>query len=361
MLRKSKISFSPIRKYISYFFFLGSIISLFDKDLWISASLTFLFIALIVYPDFFSIKLLKDRIYFIKNKFLNNSFKREYNLLLKNLLDNSFDNINSKLKNFSNNYKNSFNYLVFKLFKDIILNIKKRGKLSVKDKEALIFLSNLLANSESKIEKSELIKLIQDYYNFVISDYKITDIEKELLEKFLKIFNINLEEIGFNQDKFNKYYSIYLLEEKWELPDLKIEWEFPIILKKWEKIYWVEKAFIYKRKIETVRANYYVWGSTSIRIAKGVRFSVWSYKRPSYKQEVTYLEDEGLFVITNQRIWFIWEKQNFFIKYDKIVNFQLTDDWLLIMKENKQKPYIITLNDYEIVLILLSKILNNEI
>lgn len=281
------------------------------------------------------------------------SWIEEWNISLDNKLVES-------IKSFSE--KNNLVYfdLVLQIFKSIWLTFVTDDNLKNKNEIIINFVDLFIINDDEKSKIKNYVKeFLIDYYIHIIEDFKITDEEKSLIEKLWNRFDITLEEIWFNQDEFNRYYTIYLIEDKNELPEPKVNWDLPIVLKKWEKIHWIEQAFIYKTKTETVRSNYYVWWSTSIRIAKWVRFSVWSYKSPSYKRDVTYLEDKGYFIISNQRVWFIGSEQNFWINYNKIVNIQANEEWLVIMKENTKKPYKLTLENYNIWLLLISKIIND--
>lgn len=371
-----------IQKSVFFLFLFIALVSLTDKELWIWAFITFIIFAIIVYPTFYKM--------FIKNdwKISKNTFKLKsfFNNIKSKVSKNPISNLekeeqvkyynivswieewhislDSKLsesiKDFSE--KNNIVYfdLISQIFKSIWLTFVTDDTLKNRNEIIINFIDLFITNDEEKSKIKNYVKeFLIDYYIHIIEDYKITDEEKLLIEKLCNKFDITLEEIWFNQDEFNRYYTIYLIEDKNELPEPKVNWDLPIVLKKWEKIHWLEPAFIYKTKTETVRSNYYVWWSTSIRIAKWVRFSVWSYKRPSYKRDVTYLEDKWYFIISNQRVWFIGAEQNFWINYNKIVNIQANEEWLVIMKENTKKPYKLTLENYNIWLLLISKIIND--
>jgi hypothetical protein len=86
----------------------------------------------------------------------------------------------------------------------------------------------------------------------------------------------------------------------------------------------------------------YVGGSrgTSIRIMKGVSFRVGGYAGHSESHDELRQQDQGNFVITNQRVIFCGEKRTVTIEIDKIISTDTYTDGLRINKDGRDKPYV---------------------
>jgi len=268
--------------------------------------------------------------------------------------------LKSKINKIAQQNNIEYKDVVLNLFKSLWLNINTDLDKEIKSPLNIIknFITHIYDDSFKSDFKLELKEFLIDYWIYITEDFKITDEENDILNFLVNKFSFELDEIWFDQNEYNRYRTIYLIEDKWELPDLKIKWELPMIPKKGEKIYWMEWATIYKKKMTTIKWESFKW--VPVRVMKWVSFRVWSYKAPSYKQEITLLDDSGFFIISNQRVWFIWDTKNFWIDYGKIINFTANEEGLVIMKENTSKPYIISLVDYNLPLLLLSKIINDK-
>lgn len=241
---------------------------------------------------------------------------------------------------------------------NILENISKN--LEKYDIDNILNFINTFFDEKNIFYKEKIKLFLKEYFLYTIKDFKITDKEKEIIEYLWNKFDLEKEDFWFDQNLFNRYHTIFYLLDKNEIPEISINWDLPILKKKDEKVYWLEKAFIYKTKTETIRSNYSHGMNFSIKIAKWIRYNVWSYKTPSYKHTYKILDDAWFFIISNKRVWFIWDKMNFWINYDKIVNIYANEEWLVIMKENKQSPYILSLEEYNVALLMISKIINEE-
>jgi len=189
------------------------------------------------------------------------------------------------------------------------------------------------------------------------SDKRITDDEKNSLEKLLNHFNLSKSDIAFNQDNFNKFYTLALVD-KGVLPTIENgQSEVNIVFKEGEALHWAVAASLMKRKKVTTRVNY--GGLTgSVKIMKGVRYRVGSIGVSSVSKEIMDTEDSGAFYITNQRIGYIGYRKQFSFPFKKIGSLELRSDGLHIFKDGKEAPYILDLRDYEVPLAMISSILN---
>jgi hypothetical protein len=189
------------------------------------------------------------------------------------------------------------------------------------------------------------------------SDKRITDDEKNALEKLLNHFSLTKSDIAFNQDNFNKYYTLALVD-KGILPTIEnAQAELNVVFKEDEVLHWAIAADMMKRKKVTTRVNY--GGFTgSIKIMKGVRYRVGSIGVQSVSKEIMDKEDSGVFYITNQRVGYLGYRKQFSFPFKKIGSLELRSDGLHIFKDGKETPYILELRDYEVPLAMISLILN---
>ncbi|QFR38909.1 hypothetical protein A9Q91_01600 [Candidatus Gracilibacteria bacterium 28_42_T64] len=306
------------------------------------------------------VNIFKDRSFIVQ---LNDKTKLEYYNILSGIEDGTIK-INKTLKGKINKIAQESNLgykdVVLNLFKSLGLSINTDFDEEIKGQLSIIknFITHLYEDSFEEDFKLQLKDFLIDYWIHIIEDFKITDEENDILNFLINKFQFQLDEIGFDQNEYNRYRTIYLIEDKGELPDLKIKGELPIIPKKGEKIYWMEGAVVYKKKMEIVKRASSSDG-ISINLMAGVSYKLGSYNAPAYKEEVTLVDDSGFFIITNQRVGFIGDTKNFWINYDKVINFTANEEGLVIMKENTSKPYIVSLGDYNLPLLLLSKIIND--
>jgi len=192
-------------------------------------------------------------------------------------------------------------------------------------------------------------------FDKISDDGIITEEERLALEDLTQHFGIKVTDFNFDQKTFNKFYTLGLIE-KGILPHIEHH-NLSIIFKKNEKLHWGIKGELRKYKTVTKKINYNGL-SGSIKIMKGVRFKAGSMNVKTVKQEYVSTEDVGYFWITNQRIGFIGTRKNFTIPINKILTFQLNADGLLIFKEGRETPYLVALEDYEVVCSIFSFIIN---
>jgi hypothetical protein len=239
-------------------------------------------------------------------------------------------------------------------------------------------ISSFLSDSELSVEENEKLAEIQKEFGLSVEDVKgihktsvasvfsnissdkrITDEEKSALEKLLNHFSLSKNDIAFNQDSFNKYYTLALVE-KGVLPTIaNAQSEVNIVFKPDEILHWAVAASMMKRKKVTTRVNY--GGFTgSVKIMKGVRYRVGSIGVSSVSKEILDKEDSGAFYVTNQRLGYLGYRKQFSFPFKKIGSLELRSDGLHIFKDGKEAPYILELRDYEVSLAIISFILNKD-
>lgn len=231
---------------------------------------------------------------------------------------------------------------------DSELSVEENDKLGEIQKEFGLSLEDV-----SSIHKTSVASVFSN----ISSDKRITDDEKNALEKLLNHFNLSKSDIAFNQDSFNKYYTLALID-KGVLPKIdNAQAEVNIVFKDGEVLHWAVAGSLMKRKKVTTRVNY--GGFTgSVKIMKGVRYRVGSIGVSSVSKEILDKEDSGVFYVTNQRIGYMGYRKQFSFPFKKIGSLELRSDGLHIFKDGKEAPYILDLKDYEVALAMISVILN---
>lgn len=239
-------------------------------------------------------------------------------------------------------------------------------------------IASFLSDSEISVEESDKLAEIQKEFGLSVDDVKgihkssvaktftsmgsdkrITEEEKKSLEKLLQHFELSKTDIAFNQDSFNKYYILGLID-KGILPTIdNAKEQVNIVLKEGEVFHWAIVATLLKRKKVTTRINY--GGLTgSVRIMKGVSYRVGSIGVQSVSKEIMDREDAGIFYVTNQRIGYLGYRKQFSFPLKKIGSLELRPDGLHVFKDGKEAPYILELKDYEVALASISFLLNKE-
>jgi polyhydroxyalkanoate synthesis regulator phasin len=245
--------------------------------------------------------------------------------------------------------KNKYN----KLLKEFLAD----GKLDDEEKKELEDLMK-----EYGLKKEDLInahkKASSLAFKNIIEDKKITEEEKEALEDLMDYFDVEKEDFKFNQNDFNKFYTLGLID-KGILPTID-QHDLDIIFKKGEILHWGCVAHLLKRKRKTNRVSY--GGPTaSIKIMKGVRYRVGSVGYSTSSTEYLDTDDIGAFWLTNQRMGFKGGKKSFTFPYNKLHAFEATKEGLVIFKEGRENPFLIKIDDYDIPCMIISKILNEEV
>lgn len=251
---------------------------------------------------------------------------------------------------------------------------KKRSAIKEYKNKLMLYLQDLKISSEEenelkfiadkyKLSNEDLIKIqkvvLSDIFKKIISDKRISEEEKKSLENLLIKFNLTTKDIRFDQNLFNKYYSLSLIDNG-KLPEIKnSNHDINIIFEDGEILHFGSISRLIKFRRETMNINY--GGMTgSIKIMKGVRYRVGSIGISKNTKEVSFVEDKGIFYITNKRIGYIGNKKQFSLVFDKIISFELRPVGIYIFKKNKETPYIIAVDDYDLPLSIISFIINRN-
>lgn len=237
-----------------------------------------------------------------------------------------------------------------------LLTFILKGYLDDRDKKELddLALSFSLSKNDLKPIHQKAFSLL---FNQIITDQRITSQEKTNMENVLNYFDLSQGDYFFDQQKFNKYYSLAQIDDG-VLPEPE-HIGLDIIFKKDEILHWLCPATLAKYKNVVDRVSYAGFRS-SLRICKGLSYRTGSYKIGSESKEHLLPQDTGTFWITNQRLGFRGARKNIIIDFKKVNMFDLTEVGLIISKDGRETPYLLILDDYDVPLSILSIIVNKN-
>ena len=228
------------------------------------------------------------------------------------------------------------------------------GNLSGDDKTILEQIKKDHNLTDKDVEKYNLIGF-KMFFDKITDDSRITETERKELVKIYSDLNLSTENLAYNQSDFNKYYTLHLIDEG-KLPTIDVP-NLNVNLKTGEKLHYINKAFIVKNKSVTKGYNYSGF-SGSIKIAKGIRYRVGSIKVAPQKVNVMMTDDAGTFYLTTENLGYIGLNKHFCISYDKISSLDVRDGFLYLYKKGKEGPFIISMDDFELPLAIVSYKIN---
>lgn len=213
---------------------------------------------------------------------------------------------------------------------------------------------NLRTNDTLKIKRGALSSV----FDSLASDSRITEEERLELQNIANFFGRPLDDLGFDQERFNKFHALAQIESG-VLPKVVISVDPNIVLKKGEQLHWVCPAAMMKRT-RTTRAVNFGGITGSIKIAPGIRFRVGSLAVGRVTTEDIKREDTGSLWITNSRVGFKGLRKHFAVPFSKISSFEIIEGVLHVFKEGRENPYLVFLADYDIPCSIISLILNGD-
>ena len=240
------------------------------------------------------------------------------------------------------------------LYSQKIKELLVDGNLSEEDKTILEQIKKEHNLTDKDVEKYNLAGF-KIFFNKITDDSRITEVERKELVKIYSDLNLPTDNLAYNQSDFNKYHTLYLIDEG-KLPTIDVP-NLNVNLSNGEKLHYVNKAFIVKNKSVTKSYNYSGF-SASIRIAKGLRYRVGNVKINPQKVNVMMTDDAGTFYLTTENLGYIGLNKHFSMPYEKISSLDIRDGFLYLYKKGKEGPFIISMNDFELPLAIVSYKIN---
>lgn len=208
---------------------------------------------------------------------------------------------------------------------------------------------------QERAQQQEIITRKKDYVKFLLSQPQLND---TLVERYYAD-RMNPPTITVSQEEQNK---IQYLNYLWKINNNmlpQMNWaNVGIIPKKGEMLHYFDRAVLREMKSKTTKVNF--GGLTgSFKIAKGVRYRWGSMNVGT--QKTNFLDDvaNGVFFISNQRVGFVSQSKNFTSPISNLMSVSFDPSiGLLLFKENKDKPYMMKLSNYETPSLLLSYLIS---
>lgn len=199
------------------------------------------------------------------------------------------------------------------------------------------------------------VKALSGFATKTFSDSRVTEEERHQIVEIHKKFNLPVDAVVYSQKDFNKYYTLDQID-RGNIP-ITENHNLNINMGVGEKLYFADKAFFVKNRSVTERINYGGF-SGSVKIARGIRYRVGSLKVDVQKKQVLSSEDAGFIYMTTDNIAYLGVHKNFSLPYNKIVSLDIKNGYLFIYKKSKEAPFIILMDDYEVLLAIVSSKLN---
>ena len=228
------------------------------------------------------------------------------------------------------------------------------GDLSKADKLTLEEIKKEYKLTDKDVSKYNLIEF-RSFFEKITNDSRITETERKELVKIYSDLNLPTDNLAYNQNDFNKYHTLYLID-KGELPIIKNH-DLNVNLKPDEMLYFASKAFVLKNKLVSEKINYSGF-STSIRIAKGLTYRIGSMNTRPQKVNTIVTEDVGILYLTSANFGYLGLNKHFSIAYDKISSLDIRGGYLYLYKKGKETPFILAMEDYELLLAIVSVKIN---
>lgn len=240
-------------------------------------------------------------------------------------------------------------------YKEALRRFLSDAVLSDDEKEELAAITAKHGLTEDDLDRIH-IALVSNVFEDMSADRRITDEEKESLEELIRHFGLSLKDIDFDQKTFNKFYTLALLEQGL-LPEVTATYrELPIVLKQNEVLHYACGAILRTHKalpVEKKRLGL----EGSISLQKGIRYHIGSVKTVVAAKETLAPADSGAFYLTNRELGFMGKKKQFGVRYPDLRSFELRPQGLTVFKQERESPYILTLDDYEVPFALVGSLL----
>ena len=150
------------------------------------------------------------------------------------------------------------------------------------------------------------------------------------IQKFLCIHNIEIPE---QRDKIKRWSYLCSIRDG-VIPTVdNVE---NVLLRKGEKVFWVQPATLYEEKVVSRRYEGVSRG-TSIRIMKGVSFRVGAHRGKLVTDTADVPITSGNFIVTSGRFIFQGDSKSFETKYEDLIDIKNHIDGIFYSEKSKQK------------------------
>lgn len=242
-------------------------------------------------------------------------------------------------------------------YKESYESVVSDGKIDESEKEFLERLREGLMLPEKiaeKIGEECRLQLVNGRFKSMTDDSRVSPEEWEKFNAIAKNMDVTVSMNEATKGKLERF-KLYWEIENGELPVKFVG----INLQRGENCYYSNNVEWYEKRTITKRINY--GGPVArIRIAKGLYYRVGSVDYEKVSSEQIQLIDTGEVFITNKRIIFIGRNKNINIPLNKILSLEPYRDGVGIIKATGRSPIITVSDDADILVTLLSRVINDS-
>lgn len=247
------------------------------------------------------------------------------------------------------------NNIVGAIYKKSLIEVVADGQIDKSEENFLNKLKeDLHLSTDFAIKLSDQVsgQFVQDFFNNAISDERLSPSEEEQFELICKNLNVNAKIDEKTKSILNRYKLFWVIENA-AIPEIEVQ----ISLEKNEKCYFQTSCNWCEKRTVTQRVNY--GGTTaSIKIMKGVRYRVGTFKPQRITSEEWKQIDTGTMYLTNKRVIFLGQAKSLNIKLAKILSFTPYSDGVELTKDAGRSPMITFTNNADVFSLILSRLLN---
>lgn len=241
--------------------------------------------------------------------------------------------------------------------KDEINKIISSGKINNDDEKYLGKLKNNLSvneNSYKELYDSCGKNAIQELFNNIISDGRVTPIEEHKFKKFSEDLDTSLTLSPKAQALYEKGQKIWKIENG-DIGTIEAD----IFLQKNECCYSIKPVGWHEIRTITTGVRY-AGPTLRIKIMKGFYYRLGDFNTERKTQDKLVKLDDGKMYLTNKRILFSGSKKNYSIPYSRIIDFELFNDGVKIVKDSGRNIIATFNDDIEIFGAILAKLLSQQ-
>lgn len=238
------------------------------------------------------------------------------------------------------------------IYRNKVQYVISDDKITDSEREELRTLRNEFNLSDSdgrEIYSAESKKKIQAYVDALVAKRRMSPDEERTLDDMISGLNVDVRFADDGLKKLRRFWNI----ENADLPVI----DSPVNLQKTESLYYSAKIAWYEERTRTTSVSY-AGLSTRFRIAKGLSLRVGNIAPSRNTEEYMKRIDSGNVYFTNKRIIFVGENANKTIPLSKILFITPFSNGVEIGKDTGKKPFF-RCSDPELMSLYLARLLKD--
>jgi len=247
-------------------------------------------------------------------------------------------------------------FVKFGVYRKCLDCIVADDDFSEADEKAMKNIDNSLKMTDSQKIAARLSLLI-DKADAALQDKKITEIEKEMIDKLKSQLGITESQFGKKYEEVMKWYRMNLIDEG-KLPVIE---QNEVVLNKREICHYIAPAVFYEERIVKHRVGgaSALFGGMSFKVGKGKYVRLGGIVPTTYKTQEMKAADRGVLAITSNRVIFKGNVKGFSFLVGKIIGFNIYSDGIAFQRDGCSKHQVFIMENPEIVGKMLRLVIKN--